>query len=163
MMDKQEGQGPGGQWPKGSYRGLHGDNSPGGPCISSSWASEFHHWPESETAAFPMISFLNGRCYCSCPIPSPTLHTEVCGQHQTTWLFIGHQNTGAISALDGKGGAWLSARCIDWVGLWKHMDIWLSRGTNVDGDCHKLCFPAFLATRCGHMTEFSLIEHELTW
>lgn len=101
-MDKQEGKGHGGQWPKGPYRGLHGDNSTGGQCISSSQAAEFHHWPESETAVF---SFLNERFYCSCLILAPTLHTEVCGQCQTTWLFIGHQNTGAISALDGKGGA----------------------------------------------------------
>lgn len=32
------------------------------------------HWHGPRTAVFPVISFLNGRVCCSCPIPTPALH-----------------------------------------------------------------------------------------
>ena len=47
---------------------------------------------------FPMISFLNGRFYCGCPIPAPTVPIGGASAEPDP-LFIGHQNMGAISLL----------------------------------------------------------------
>lgn len=99
------------------------------------------HWHGPRTAVFPMISFLNGRFCCSCPIPTPALHIGGTWAEPDNLTFclqvtkiqelslLSMAKVVRVFVLDAKTGL---------GGALKAHGYGLSRSTDLDGDSHRL-------------------------